>query len=64
MEKYNYIVLNNDVIGVIDQFLGLQCLWCRKKLSIFDSLLVGVNGVYFCDTYCGQWILNIDESSQ
>lgn len=57
MEDKNSVVLNDDVVRIIDQFLNLQCIWCQKKITIFDCKIVSADGVYFCDKYCGQWVI-------
>ena len=57
MEDKNLVVLNDDVVRIIDEFLNLQCIWCQKKITIFDCKIVSANGFYFCDKYCGQWVI-------
>ena len=50
-------MLCNDVLYIIDEYLNLKCQWCNKKISMFNKKYICVEGYYFCDKYCGQWLI-------
>lgn len=50
------VTLNDDVIGIIEDYADFRCMWCKKKISVFNLIWIKVGTVYFCDKYCSQWL--------
>lgn len=51
-------MLNDDVLRIIDSYCNMRCEWCQSRISIFSETFLSIDGYYFCDVYCAQYVEN------
>lgn len=48
----NYIILNDDVINIINDFIKIKCHVCKKCYKIEGNFYKKQNKFYYCSREC------------
>ena len=48
----NYIILNDDVINIINDFIKIKCHVCKKRYKIERNFYKKQKKFYYCSKIC------------